>query len=101
LSALANGVNRQVTIRMGDFYSADLHDADVVFAFMTSRQAQRLRLTLPARLRDGARVVTVSFDFDGWLPTRVDRENLIFLYEMPPTAGTLAEFLERDLAESA
>jgi len=94
--ALANGLNQRVSVRLGDFYSADLRDADVVFAFMTSRQALRLQPTLPARLKPGARLVTISFDFDGWLPTSIDRENLIFLYEMPPTSGTLATFLEQD-----
>ncbi len=94
--ALINGVSDSIEIRLGDFYKADLRDADVVFAFMTSRQARRLRDTLPARLPPGARVVTVSFDFDGWLPTRIDRENLVFLYEMPPTPGSLGDFLAQE-----
>jgi SAM-dependent methyltransferase len=96
--ALTNGVSERIEIRLGDFYSADLRDADVVFAFMTSRQAPRLMSSLPARLRSGARVVTVSFDFDGWMPARVDRENLVFLYEMPPAPGSLGQFLAQENA---
>jgi SAM-dependent methyltransferase len=90
-----NNLSDQVSIRQGDFYTANLEEADVVFAFMTSAQAVRLRPTLPARLRKGARVVTASFDFDGWLPAKIDQENLVFLYEMPPAPGSLGLYLEQ------
>lgn len=83
----------QVTIRREDFFKTDLRDADVVFAFMTSRQAARLRTHLERQLRPGARVVTVSFDLDGWQPAAIDQENLLFLYIMPPTPGGVASYL--------
>ena len=95
LSARFNQLN--ITIRREDFFKADLRDADVVFAYMTSKQAKPLRLRLESQLRPGARVVTVSFDFDGWQPTAVDRENLIFLYQMPATPGSLDSFLAQKL----
>jgi hypothetical protein len=86
-----------VTVRQGDFYKTDLMDADVVFAYMTSAQVARLRPLLESQLARGARVVTVSFDMDGWEPQGIDRDQLIFLYEMPPKAGSLETFLANSL----
>jgi len=91
-----NRLGAQVTVRREDFFQTDLRDADVVFAFMTSRQAPRLRTHLESQLRPGARVVTVSFDLDGWQPTAIDQTNLLFLYKMPPTPGNVASFLEQN-----
>jgi SAM-dependent methyltransferase len=81
-----------IDVRQGDFFKADLRDADVVFAYMTSREAKRLRPHLEQQLRPGARVITISFDFDGWQPNAYDNDALIFLYEMPPTSGNVDTF---------
>ena len=96
-NARANKVRDHVSIRQGDFYSADLHDADVVFAYMTSRQVGRLKPHLERQLRPDARVVTISFDMDGWEPQEVDRDELIFLYQMPPQPGNLETFLDKHI----
>jgi SAM-dependent methyltransferase len=88
-------VNKQVSIIQADFYTADLHNADVVFAYMTSRQVARLRPHLESQLRPGTRVVTISFDLDGWEPQQIDRNELIFLYRMPPVPGNLGTYLEK------
>jgi len=95
LMAVLNGVSSQVRVRRGDFRQADLHEADVVFAYLTSDQALRLQKQLEAQLRNGARVVTISFDFPGWQPEAFERNDLIFLYRMPPPKGDLISFLER------
>ena len=71
-------------MRCGDFYKADLSDADVVFVYVTSSQTSRLLPLLERQLRPGARVVSVAADFPDWQPKLVDREMLIFVYEMPP-----------------
>ena len=67
-----------------DFYSADISQADVVYAYLTSKQAPRLQAQLEKQLKRDVRVVTISFDFSDWKPTAMDREQLIFLYQMPP-----------------
>ena len=95
LAARVNGVADRVSIRLGNFYTARLAEADVVFAYMTSKEAPRIRLHLERQMRPGARLVTISFDFDCWQPDDFDNQDLIFLYKMPPTPGSLTTFLEQ------
>ena len=83
LNALYNGVGSKVRVEAGNFYKADVSQADVVFAYLTSKQAPRLQAQLERQLKRGARVVTISFNFPDWKPTTMDREQLIFLYHMP------------------
>jgi cyclopropane fatty-acyl-phospholipid synthase-like methyltransferase len=85
LNALYNGVGSRVRVKVMDFYKADVRQADVVFAYLTSKQAPRLQEQLEKQLKRGARVVTISFDFPNWKPSEMDREQLIFLYHMPQT----------------
>jgi hypothetical protein len=94
---LLSHVSRQVTIRQGNFFKTNFKDADVVFAYMTSSQAPRLIPCLASQLKTGARVVTISFDLEGWQPDEIDDQNLIFLYKMPPTSGDVSSFLLQKL----
>ena len=88
------GVSSKVRVRRGNFYRTDLREADVIFAYLTSAQAESLQKKLEGQLRKGARVVTIAFDLPGWRPHAFDREALIFLYRMPPLRGNLASFLD-------
>jgi precorrin-6B methylase 2 len=81
LNALWHGAGSRVRVRAGDMFRADLSDADVVYAYLTSRHGSRLKEKLSRELRSGARVVTVAFDLPGWTPAAFDREHLIYLYE--------------------
>ncbi len=92
-----NRLEKSIVIRRSDFYKADLGQADVVFAYMTSRQVARLRPHLEQQLKAGARVVAISFDMDGWEPQEVDRDQLIFLYQMPAQPGSLETYLAKTL----
>ena len=100
LAARSNKVADRVSIRMGNFYKANLADADVVFAYMTSQEAPRIQPALEKQLRPGARVVTISFDFDSWQPDNYDNLDLIFLYRMPPTPGNMTTYLTQKLVSS-
>jgi hypothetical protein len=84
LRILLSGIRHQDQMRCGDFYKADIHDADVVFVYLTSTQTTRLAEKLEQELRPGARVVSIAADFEDWQPKLVDRELLIFVYQMPP-----------------
>ena len=93
LRAVLSGVQDRVQVRWGNFYQSDLKDADVVFAYLTSAQAGRLEEHLGRQLKPGARVVTISFDFPDWQPYDFNDQQLIFLYKMPPTPGSLQYYL--------
>ena len=93
LIAFFNGVSSKVRMKRANFNRTDLHEADIVFAYLTSDQAPRLQRQLAAQLREGSRVITISFDLPGWQPAAFARNNLIFLYRMPPTSGDLVSFL--------
>ncbi len=87
------GLTGQVIIQRGNFYRADLREADVIFLYITSAQAEKVKALLEGQLRDGARVVSVSADIPGWQPAQVDMPQLIFLYQMPPTPGGVDTYL--------
>lgn len=95
LRAFFAGVRDRVSIRLGNFYSHNLTEADVVYAYLTPKHATRLRPHLEQQLRQGTRVVTISADMDGWEPSAFDSSDLIFLYRMPPTPGSLETYLTR------
>jgi hypothetical protein len=82
------GSSHRVQMRCGNFYRADVAEADVVFTYLTSSQITRLQEKLERELEPGARVVSVAADFPAWQPESVDREMLIFVYRMPPTRTT-------------
>ena len=83
-NAARNGVRQKVRVKRGNFYTADLRAADVVFVYATSRELSRLQSHLESQLYAGARVVTVGSDFVNWEPAKMDRERLLFVYAMPP-----------------
>ncbi len=85
--ARSEGLEDRVTIRWGNYLRAEIGAADVVFLYLTAASLKRLRPYLLQRLRPGTRVVTISADFEGWQPVAWDREELIFLYRMPPAHG--------------
>ncbi len=93
--ARVEGVSEKIRIYLGDFYKVDISSADVVFAYMTSAQVGRLRPIFEKQLKPGARVVTISFDMGIWEPQEVNREELIFLYRMPPISGSYETFLSK------
>jgi SAM-dependent methyltransferase len=95
IRTLIKGVSRNVTIRWQNLYRSKINDADVVFIYLTQGHAIRIKSLLKAQLRPGARVVTLSSDLDGWEPTGMNSEGLIFLYKMPPVQGSIASFMER------
>jgi hypothetical protein len=83
-----SGSRPKARVRCGNFYRADLSDADVIFVYATSSQTSKLLPLLERQMRSGARVVSIAADFEGWQPSKIDREMLIFQYEMPPEGQT-------------
>ena len=93
LRLTASGFGNQVQVRWENFYKADLHDADVVFVYATSTEVRKLASHLDQHMKQGSRLVSISADFPEWEPSVFDDRNLIFIYEMPPTRGSLTTYL--------
>lgn len=60
------GVADRVEFRQGDLFNADLSDATVVTLYLWPDMNNRLRPKLKTELDPGDRVVSHSFDIDGW-----------------------------------
>jgi len=93
LRAAASGFGNRIQVRWADFYKADLSEADVVFVYATSREVIKLAPHLERRMKKNARVVSISADFPEWEPSAFDEHDLIFVYQMPPTRGSLLTHL--------
>jgi precorrin-6B methylase 2 len=93
LRAVARGFENRIQVRWANFYKADLSDADIVFVYATSKEVMKLAPHLKKQLKKGARVISVSADFYEWEPSTFDEHELIFVYEMPPTRGSLVSYL--------
>lgn len=76
----AQQLHPSISLGCGSYYQADIRDADVVYLYLTSGNANSLRQKLAGELKPGARVVSVSADLSGWQVELIDREELIFLY---------------------
>ena len=93
LRAVAGGFGNQIQIRWENFYKANLHDADVVFVYATSKEVMKLAPHLEKQMKKGARLVSISADFPEWEPSAFDEYDLIFVYEMPPTRGSITSHM--------
>lgn len=93
LKVRRSGIRHKVRIEAGNFYQADLHEADVVFVYATSREVVKLAPHLERQMKSGSRLVSISADFPEWEPTTFDERELIFIYEMPPKRGSLMTYL--------
>lgn len=92
------GQQAQIRVRRENFYQANLSDADVVFAFFTSREVSKIQDHLQKEMKPGSRLVAVSADFPLWKPVDFFEQELIFIYEMPPQEGGLMAYLaEREI----
>jgi precorrin-6B methylase 2 len=72
---------------------ADLKDADVVFVYATSKEIEKLASHLKKQMRNGSRLISISADFSDWEPSTMDEVNLIFVYEMSPTMGSVTTYM--------
>lgn len=93
LRITARGLGNQIQIKWENFYRADLREADVVFVYATSKEVIRLASHLETQMKRGARLVSISADFPEWEPSLVDEHELIFIYEMPPTKGSMMSYM--------
>lgn len=93
LRATASGFGKQIQVRWENYYQVKLRDADVVFVYATSTEVMKLAPHLKLEMKRGSRLVSISADFNEWEPSVVDDHELIFVYEMPPTKGSIASYM--------
>lgn len=93
VKVLRSGLRHRVRIEAGNYFTSDLHAADVVFLYATSREINKLAPHLEKQMKQGSRLVSISADFTEWEPSAFDERKLIFVYEMPPKPGSLTTFL--------
>jgi hypothetical protein len=93
LRIVSSGLADRIKIRWGNFFKADLKDADVVYVYATSQEVLKLAPFLQKQMKAGSRVVSISADFPEWEPSTFDEQDLIFVYEMPPKQGSLTSYL--------
>lgn len=65
-----------------NFWTADLHDADVVFVYLLPWKMERLKKKLEHDLKPGARVVSNSFIFPGWNIEDQDKKNHVYVFKI-------------------
>lgn len=87
------GLRGRARIKLANFYKTDLGDADVVFIYATSQELLKLAPHLVKQMRPGSRLVSISADFPEWEPSAFDDHDLIFVYDMPPKAGSLTTYM--------
>lgn len=84
--------SRNIRIHWGNFWKADLHEADVVFCYLFPDVMKRLAEKLALELRPGARVVSCNFPIPGWRPAAVLHADSalhndpIYVYRVPEPA---------------
>lgn len=52
----------------GDIFKQNFSSTDVVFIFLLPRSVEKLEFILKKTLKKGARVITQTFHFKGWIP---------------------------------
>jgi hypothetical protein len=99
VKVLYNGSSDRVRVEAGNFYKSDVRDADVVFIYATSTEVAKLASHLEKQMKPGSRVVSISTDFPEWEPSTFDGHELIFVYDMPPTEGSLTTYMLKNSKE--
>ncbi|MEJ5308614.1 MAG: hypothetical protein WHX52_02480 [Anaerolineae bacterium] len=85
------GLQGQVRVIRGNFFSQDVSAADVVTLYLLQKTNNRLRGKLWQELHPGARIVSSIFLFPGIEPTHIDKQAHLFLYEVKTPRQSQAE----------
>jgi SAM-dependent methyltransferase len=79
------GLRDKACVHWGNLYDFDLSDADVVTLYLWPSTNRRLTTKLASQLRPGAKVVAHHFSMLNWIPTAVDTQKRVFVYEIGKT----------------
>ena len=73
---------RGARTRWKNFWSADIHNADVIFIYLLPWKMERLAEKLKKELKPGATIVSNSFIFPGWKILRQDTVNHVYVFRV-------------------
>ena len=76
-----SGVQNNITIIKGNFFTAPIADADVVFVYLWPHTTQNLLQKFAQELKPNARIVSNLFPIPQWTP--YEQRNMIFGYYPP------------------
>jgi cyclopropane fatty-acyl-phospholipid synthase-like methyltransferase len=84
-NAKRSGVGDRVAFRQQDLFEADFSEATVVTMYLFPEVNLRLRPMLFEQLEPGTRVVSHSFDMNGWTPDSTTTVNgdVLYLWTIP------------------
>lgn len=77
-------VQEQTRVIWGDFFKADLSEADVVTCYLLAKTNVKIMEKLQTELRPGTRVVSHTFTFPGWDVEYHDADAKVYLYTIRP-----------------
>lgn len=83
--AFFTGMQKRVRVVRGDFFRADLKNADVVMCYLFPEALTQLVPRIENELRPGTRVVSSLFTIPGQIPAQVIHiaKHPVFLYHIP------------------
>lgn len=77
--------NKRATFRVGNVFTADLSETDVVYCYLLPPMLRRLEPSLARRLKPGTRVISYCFPIQNRTTTRTiartDNHGPLFLYQ--------------------
>jgi len=78
--ARRNPAHERLRVIWGDFFKTSISEATVVTVYQGDSINNRLREKFEAELKPGSRVVSFSFIFEGWEPTKKHPDANVYLY---------------------
>jgi len=78
-----HGIQNKTKIKWGNFFNEDINEATVVTLFLGDKTNQKLKEKLMKELNKGTPIISYIWTFDGWIPTKVNRNDEIYLYKIP------------------
>jgi len=88
------GLSKSGKVIWGDIFAKPLPQADVITLFLTRETNLRLVRIFEKTLIPGTRIVSNGFTIPGWTASKIDNQNLIFLYVIGETdLSTITEFV--------
>lgn len=76
------GLNSKVKLKYGNFFKADISQADIICLFLTPDGLNKLQPKLEKEVKSGTKILSYSFKFKDWEPKEISKpdKNKISVY---------------------